>query len=208
MPPIPSAIIFVNDDLTPGVQGPLQTQLYISEAITGAEFDARVSSDPEYPRIVHINGLRILVIRSFRHKHRHNFHLADVVIFIKAGLASVESNRCGPCDEPGHTSPVVYLTVAKLLQHFPPNFCSPEPCNPHVQNNIFYPLFPHSKCPAIFPFGSDKSALQDTIFYTIPLVPFHAKGALIPRSPCDAPDCFPNCNSCCCKCHHKDDDDK
>ena len=203
---IPPAIIFVNDDLTNNVENVLMTQLYISEAITGEEFDARVSGEPEYPRIVHINGLRILVIRSFR--HRHNFHLADVIIFIKAGLAAVESNRCGPCTEPGHTLPVAYLTVHKILEHYPPNICFPILCNPHAQNNIFYPLFPEAKCPAIFPFGSDKNPRQDTIFWTIPGEPFHGKGALIPRSPCDAPDCFPHCNDCCCKCHPKDRDEK
>jgi hypothetical protein len=193
-----SAIIFVNDDLTISVQDTLMTQLFISEAITGDEFDARVLSDPEYPHIIHINGLRILVIRSFR--HRHNFHLANVIIFIKAGLASIESNQCGPCSEPGHTLQVAYLTVNKLLEHYPPTLCFNRLCDRNVQNNIFYPLFPDAKCPAIFPFGSDKNPRVDTIFWTIPGEPFHAKGALIPRSPCDAPDCFPNCNGCCDNC--------
>lgn len=145
----PGAIIFVNNDLTPGVQGPLERQLYISESITGAEFDARVEADPNYTNIIHDNNLRVLVVREFSDGYNRN--LADVAIFIKAGLASIESCKFGP---PGQTFGVDRLTIYELLAHYP--------AWPHhwrrnapgtVQNNILLPMF-HRGHRNEYPFGS------------------------------------------------------
>lgn len=70
----------------------LQNQLFINDTMTKAEFDARVAGNPNYPTIVHLQGLRILVILPDFYDHV-NRHLADVVIFLHLGLADVECNR-------------------------------------------------------------------------------------------------------------------
>jgi hypothetical protein len=109
---LPSAIIFVNNDLTENVKSTLSRQLYIHEIMSGPEFDARVSLDPEYPNIVKLNGLRIMVIRDFW-LPRDSFNLADVAIFVKSGLAYVEINNLGP---PNLTLPVSNLNIHDLLR--------------------------------------------------------------------------------------------
>lgn len=70
----------------------LQIQLFIDDTMTKAEFDARVVADPNYPTIVHLRGMRILVILPTFYDH-HNRDLADVVIFLHHGMADVECNR-------------------------------------------------------------------------------------------------------------------
>jgi hypothetical protein len=107
---LPSAIILVNNDLTDQVKSVLQSQLFISEIISGEEFDARVSADPNYVNIVHNSFQRILVIRSFREET--NRELFDIAIFVKAGLACIEKNNFGP---PGRTYPVAKLSIYQLI---------------------------------------------------------------------------------------------
>lgn len=107
---IPSAIIFVNNDLSQSVEDTLKLQLRIDEVMSGTEFDARIAADPNYPDLVHLNGLRIMIIRSFR--ELDNRSLADIVIFVKAGLAAIEANKFGP---PGKTYPVATLTIYQLI---------------------------------------------------------------------------------------------
>lgn len=151
---LPGAIILVNNDLVPGVQDPLVRQLYITESMTGAEFDARVLEDPNYPFIIHANHLRILVIRDF--KDTANRDLMDVAIFIKAGLASIEANKFGP---PGQTYPVDRLTIYELLRNYPlqiKDLTTP----PNVQNNELVPLYPENHRPNLYPYGSDYHGLR------------------------------------------------
>lgn len=147
----PGAIIFVNNDLTPGVEGPLVRQLYITDTITGTEFDARVAADPNYPQIIHENNLRVLVIRDF--SDGYNRALADVAIFIKAGLASIESCKFGP---PGQTFDIDRLTIYELLAHYPQwsSFWHRNAAGT-VQNNILIPLYPHRNQPDPYPFGTN-----------------------------------------------------
>src|SRR5271166_785844 len=120
MSSLPPAIFFINGDITYPPEPPpnppdmdvfigsqpalpqsyasfseltnLQNQLFINDTMTKAEFDARVAADPNYPIIVHLQGLRILVILPTFYDH-HNRDLADVVIFLHQGLADVECNR-------------------------------------------------------------------------------------------------------------------
>lgn len=112
MSSLPPAIIFINGDITyppttvfigtqPQLPGSyasfseltnLQTQLYIDDTMTKAEFDARVVADPNYPTIVHLRGLRILVILPTFYDD-HNRHYADIVLFLHQGMADVECNR-------------------------------------------------------------------------------------------------------------------
>ncbi len=112
MSALPSAIIFINNDVSDNVKSVLIKQLYIHESITREEFDARVSADPEYPNVVHLNNLRILVFQDFW-APRNGFDIADVVIFIKSGLAYIESNNFGP---PGLCLPVANLYIHALLR--------------------------------------------------------------------------------------------
>jgi hypothetical protein len=70
----------------------LQIQLFIDDTMTKEEFDARVCADPNYPTIIHLRGLRILVILpTFR--DYHNRELADIVLFLHQGMADVLTNR-------------------------------------------------------------------------------------------------------------------
>lgn len=106
----PSAIIFCNNDLTDQVKSVIQRQLFINDTMTGIEFDARVSVNPNYVEDIHSNGLRILVIRPFT--ELTNRELADIVIFCKAGLASILKNNFGP---PGQTFPIDRFYLSQLL---------------------------------------------------------------------------------------------
>lgn len=121
----PAAIIFVNDTTNTSflnvlqtnvvtdqtIDGTLANQLEATETISFAEFNARVAADPNYPTIVHLNGLRIVVILSDFSDYT-NRNLADIVIFIKQGLASVEKNNFGP---PGLSLDVQRLNIWNLI---------------------------------------------------------------------------------------------
>jgi len=105
-----SAIIVVNDDLTEQVKSVFTRQLFLSETIDGAEFDARVVANPNYLESVHLMNLRVLVIRPLT----DTFSRVDVdyVVFFKAGLVSVEYNKYGP---PGLTLPLDRLYLNRLI---------------------------------------------------------------------------------------------
>jgi hypothetical protein len=106
----PAAVIFVNNDLTDNVKSAIQRQLFINETITGAEFDARLESNPNYVDVIHATGVRVLVIRSFI--ELTNRAQADIVLFVKAGLASVLVNKFGP---PGQTFAVDHMYLSQLF---------------------------------------------------------------------------------------------
>jgi hypothetical protein len=111
--PLPSAIIFINADINAGIQSTLKSQLYLDEIVQDTEFDARVLADPNYPQNIHSHGLRVMVIRqNFRDFTNRN--LADVVLFVKQGQASVEKNNFGP---PGLTFPISRINVYELLRY-------------------------------------------------------------------------------------------
>lgn len=109
MAAIPAAIIFVNNDLSESVRAMLIRQLHIDEVITGADFDARVSADSNYPNNYKLVNSRLMVVRSF--EELQNREYADVVMFIKHGRAAIEESKFGP---PGMSYPVVNLTWGKL----------------------------------------------------------------------------------------------
>ena len=106
----PAGVVFVNNDLTTSVQNALVKQLHISEVVDGYAFDARITANPDYVDVVKQLDLRIMVVRSF--EELDNRALADVVIFVTHGLASVLQNKFGP---PGITSAVNRLTWGKLV---------------------------------------------------------------------------------------------
>jgi hypothetical protein len=110
---LPPAIIFVNSDISDYTKTMLSDQLIIDEVMTGQEFDNRVLSDPNYPTTIHLGNRRILVVRdSFRDYTNRN--LADVVMFIKSGLASIEKNNYGPH---GLTIPISNIEIHKILRY-------------------------------------------------------------------------------------------
>jgi hypothetical protein len=119
----PPAIIYINGntdgygnvygDLDGYGKATLESQLYIHETMTGDEFDARVSSDPNYPQIVHLMGYRILVIRADLRNYT-NREFADVVLFVKQGMASIEKNNFGT---PGLTLPIERIEIHQLLRY-------------------------------------------------------------------------------------------
>ena len=110
MASIPSGIIFINEDLTEDLKTKIKNQLGIHESMTGTEFDGRVTADPNYPNIIRLSNIRILVIRDL-HSYT-NRELADVVIFVKAGLAAIETNKIGP---PGGTYSIENFTIYDLI---------------------------------------------------------------------------------------------
>jgi hypothetical protein len=154
-----SAIIYVNADLTESIRETLISQLMLSDVVDGYEFDARVIADPNYPEEIHLNHLRVLVIRSlFDYTNRD---LADIVIFIKAGLVYVECNKVGP---PGLTLPLARLQLEEIIDPVRVKSCCdfdccrchhrfPEYCGP-IQSNILYPRFNHHKT-FRYPFGTE-----------------------------------------------------
>lgn len=106
----PSAIIFVNNELTDGVRNPLKRQLYITEVISLQEFNARLNADPNYASVVHLNNLRILVEHDpLDYTNRNS---ADIVLYIKNGLAAIQKNNFGPH---GATFPVDNLYLSLLI---------------------------------------------------------------------------------------------
>lgn len=166
---VPGAIIFINDSITlattstlatdtgvqpnglvpntpyPSTIQGIDTQLQINETIDLSEFNARVKADPNYPRVVHLNRLRILVILT-DFQDTTNRHLADVVVFVKQGIASVEKCKFGP---PGFSVDVQRLNIFNLLfgaRHSGNTvFCFP--CFPFPEPERCPPTFPPPICP-------------------------------------------------------------
>lgn len=106
----PSAIIFVNADLVPQIQGVITRQFFLNDIMSGTEFDSRVSSDSNYVSDIHSNGSKILVMRPLYDYNNRN--LADLVLFCKNGLASVECNKFGP---PGITFPMNAMYLSQIF---------------------------------------------------------------------------------------------
>jgi hypothetical protein len=108
---LPSAIIFINADISAITLNNLKTQLEFNEVMSDAEFDLRVSVDPNYPVLVHLNNQRILVLRQTLQDFT-NRQLADVVMFVKQGMVTVLQNNYGP---PTLSLPVERLNIWNLL---------------------------------------------------------------------------------------------
>lgn len=125
---LPSSIFFLNADINDTTKSTLVSQLYINEVMSDTEFDARVQVDPNYPSIVHLNGLRILVLRQSFMDYT-NRQLADVVMFYKNGLVSVEKSNFGP---PCTTYPIARVNAYELLRA---NNSGQVIILPHTQNN-------------------------------------------------------------------------
>ncbi len=109
---LPSAIIFVNNDLNEISKSTLLDQLKIHESISHQEFNDRVTVDPNYVSVIHNTNTRILVfLPTFQ--DLTNRELADIVIFVKQGLAAIEINKYGPH---GLTVPIYKINIYELLK--------------------------------------------------------------------------------------------
>ena len=110
---LPSAVIFLNSDISDLTKSTLVSQLRINESMTDTEFDARVVADPNYPAIVELQGLRILVIRQSFHDLTNRDH-ADLVLFFSHGMVTILKNNYGP---PGLTLAIDRLNIYELLRY-------------------------------------------------------------------------------------------
>jgi len=108
----PSAIIFINSEISDQQKSIISEQLFISETISFTEFNLRVENTPSYPEIIQGQNLRILVLCD-NFQDYTNRNLADVVIFVKQNLASIEKNKFGP---PGVTFDVPRIDIWKTLR--------------------------------------------------------------------------------------------
>jgi hypothetical protein len=116
----PPAIIFINNDLSSQVLSVFVRQLFITEVLTAAQFDGYVAADGYWVSDQLYDGYRILVLRDLW--DQTNRDLADIVLFAKDGLVSVEQNKVGP---PNITLQInqVYLTALIYLQRARPYPC-------------------------------------------------------------------------------------
>jgi hypothetical protein len=106
----PTGIIFINTETHSNVLDFIVKQLNIDEVIDGYEFDNRISNNPSYPSDIHAAKKRIIVIKDYR--DLVNRDKADIVLFIKNGLCSVEKNKFGP---PGLVLKINQLYLQKLF---------------------------------------------------------------------------------------------
>ncbi len=110
----PPSIIFVNADLTTGVRSVLERQLFIQETIDKTEFDSRIEWDPMYPDAIKGNSdLRILVLVPALYNDTTNREYADLVLFIKQGIASILSSKYGP---PGISYPLDRCYLSQFMR--------------------------------------------------------------------------------------------
>ena len=164
----PPAIVFVNGDITYPPSPPifigavpsnpqsdagvseltnLQVQLFINDTMTKTEFDARVTADPNYPTIIHLQNLRILVILP-TFQDLVNREYADVVMFLHQGLGDIEKNRFGPpCQNYDMQRFTIYSLLRAADNHnvitlpWGWNFnCSDEGCNSGC-GDCHYPFY-------------------------------------------------------------------
>lgn len=103
------AIIFTNQDISQQVLSVLQTQLFITETISLSELLVRNTGN--YIRDYKLANKRMLVTCDFWSPREH-FELADVVIFIKSGLAYIEKDNFGPTEK---TYNVKDLQLSQLI---------------------------------------------------------------------------------------------
>ena len=101
----PPAIIFVNADLSAGIQSTLVRQLRIDQVLDGYTFDQYVAADPTWPDTIReIHEQRIMVVRPLY--ELDNREHADIVAFVTSGMISVEKNNFGP--------PISQIQVKKI----------------------------------------------------------------------------------------------
>lgn len=95
---VPPAIIIINNDITTETINFIAKQLHIDEIIDGYELSSRVSADPAYPNLIKQFNQRIMVtVESYQDILGPELRrVADVAIYVKGNLASVQKNNFGP----------------------------------------------------------------------------------------------------------------
>lgn len=88
------AVVFVNDDLVVGTEEVLMKQLYLDRVVDGYVYDDEVAANSDYPEMVRLAGEKLLVRRSL--DDMTNRETADLVLFVKHGLAAVLKCNFGP----------------------------------------------------------------------------------------------------------------
>ncbi len=114
MSAIPGAIILVNNDLTDSIQETLVRQLFIDEVYDGYEFESVIDGYGDYNGEVRRRGIRVMVIVDFSTLPLTFRAIADIAIFVKAGLANVMTNKIGPH---GASFPLVRISWDQLGIH-------------------------------------------------------------------------------------------
>ena len=127
----PPAVLFINTELTQSIIDTFTRQLFITQVMDAATFDAIVASDGYYVCSIHQDGYRIMVLREANDET--NRHLADLVLYAKTGLVDVQYNHTG---YPSITLPIdrVYLTALFHLNRPPPW----DPCHRRWTGQIFH----------------------------------------------------------------------
>ena len=125
---LPSAIIFINSDINDLMKNTLITQLEINDYITFDEFNARVAADPNYTDVIHLNKIRVMVVLPTFQDYT-NRTLADIVLFLKAGLATVEKNNFGP---PKLSLPLQRLNIWNLIYGINHQGIASPGCPPNI----------------------------------------------------------------------------
>ena len=110
---LPAAIVFMNSDISDDQRVFMGKQLHVLETMSKAEFDARVAADPNYPAIIRSMKQRILVILT-TFQDFVNRDLADVVLFLKGGLAYIEKQNNGP---PKLAIDILRLDIYAILRY-------------------------------------------------------------------------------------------
>jgi len=131
-------VCFVNDNISANIQSVLTEQLFLTDVISIDEFALRVINNPNYVSIVHGAGLRVMVLKKI-YDTRYN-DLADIILYCKDGLISVESNKIGP---PGITFEIKNIQIYNLFyvksNCIVPDFeCGFENQRPYDHGEPFY----------------------------------------------------------------------
>jgi hypothetical protein len=122
---IPGILYFANNDLGDVALANLQGQLNIDEVISNDEFVLRIAADPNYPVVIKLNQLRVLVLYPAYDQNNSNKCLADILLFIRQGMAYVLDRVTG-C--PGLAMATNKLNMFNLRTYLEQNCCSPWRC--------------------------------------------------------------------------------
>lgn len=110
---LPGALIFINNDLNDISLTTLTNQLHLTEIITKTELDNRILSTPNYTTIIKAFKYRVLVTLESM-QDITNRDQADIVIFLKQGIASILKNNYGP---PGLSYNIQRFNIYDLLRY-------------------------------------------------------------------------------------------
>ena len=119
--PIPGLVIFLNNQINATELQTFQTQLFINQTMSLADFNNSVSLDGYFVNTIHGSHTRILVLLD-DFTDQTNRNLADLILYVvKSGMVSVLDNITGyPKGEMDFNSMTVYdlLKLKNPPSHF------------------------------------------------------------------------------------------